>query len=240
MKKIYFFLFALILILFQSCSMHQKIHFNKDYSGSFKMEIDMTEALAFMSMMDTTGSMGETDMMMEIFGGIDSFGLREKYEDIEGISDVYIEPVDEGSFIVEYKFSNIEALNNSQGQLDDILGDLGSEMGGSEFPAGVNKSPSDFKAFRLNKKTLTHVSEAPEGSPMDGLGDLDDLGGAGMLSGMGEMFDVKMDYSFARKIKKVEAEGLIIEKQDKKFVSTTIDFEKMMNGANYKISFKLK
>jgi hypothetical protein len=243
MKKIYFFFFALALILLQSCSMHQKIHFNKDYSGTFKMEINMTEALAFMSMMDTTGSMDGTDLMMEMFGSIDSFGLREKYASIEGVSDVFIEPIDEGSFVIEYKFASLDALNNSQGQLEEVFGELGSEMGGADIPMGANKSPSDFKPFRLNKKTLTHISEPQEESPMDGMGDMEGmegLGGEEMLSGMGEMFDIKMDYSFARKIKKVEADGLIIEKQDKNFVSTTLDVEKMMEGANYQISFKLK
>ncbi len=242
MKKILFVLAAVASVMaFQSCSIHQKIHFNKNYSGTFKMTVNMSEALAFMSMMDTTGSMEDTDMMMEIFKGIDSVDLKGKYESIEGISDVFIEPIDEGAFVVEYKFDGLDALNASQDKMDELFNEMGSGMGGDGFSFNTDDTSPDFKPFILeNKKTLTHRSEKSDQSPFGDMGGMEGMEGEEMLSGLGEMFNFRTDYSFARKIKDVQAEGLVIEKREKNAVTVKMDFEKMKDLGAYNITFKLR
>lgn len=243
MKKFVFFLAAIILALsFQSCSIHQKIHFNRNYSGTYQMTVNMSEAMAFMSMMDTTGSMEGADMMMEMFKGIDSMDLRGKYESIDGISDVYIEPVDDGAFVVEYKFDGLSALNASQDQMDALMDGMGAGLGGASMGIDTDDGASSgFEPFVLDKKkTLTHQSEKTEQPPFGDMGGMEGMDGEEMLSGLGEMFSFRTDYSFARKIKSVESEGLVIENQDNHSVSTKMDFEKMKDLGAYRITFKLK
>ena len=224
------------MIMLQSCSVYTKVHFNKDYSGTYRTEIDMEELLMMAAMFDTTGTMDQADMMLELFDSLDSMGFTKQWDEMEGITNVYFEPIADKGIVVEYDFANIAVLNESINSLAESM-DMENMMG--DQPTNVAPTaPSDHQSFRLEKKTLTYSSPENEGSPMGEMGDLGDMGGGEM--DLGEMFTMKMEFTFDRKIKKVEAENMTIEKQEKQRVSATVDMDEIADGGSYRIVFKLK
>ena len=240
MQRIKHFLFIIItIVLFQSCSVYTSVHFNKNYSGHYKTEIDLSGLMGLAMMMDTTGQMTEEQMFEGMGMLFDSLDLRESYENIDGVSNIVMTS-EEGKTVVEFDFANLEALNNSYGELDKMLNDLGEDMGGGMI--GGDSTPSDHVPFtRVGKKTLIHKSEPID----DGMEGMDMLGGGedmgfGDMGDLGDMFDVQLEFSFDRKIKSVEATGMEIEKQDKNYLKAKVNMSDVMKNGNYQISFKLK
>ncbi len=236
MRKFILPLIAALMMMFQSCSVYTKVHFNKDYSGTYRTEIDMEELLMMAAMFDTTGTMDQADMMLELFDSLDSMGFTKQWDEMEGITNVYFEPIADKGIVVEYDFANIAVLNESINSLAESM-DMENMMG--DQPVNVSPTtPSDHESFRLDKKTLSYSSPESEGSPLGEMGELGDMGGGDM--DLGEMFTMKMEFTFDRKIKKVEAENMTIEKQEKQRVSASVDMDKIMEGGSYGIVFKLK
>ena len=239
MKKFILPIIAALMIILQSCSVYTKVHFNKDYSGTYRTEIDMEELMAMAAMFDTTGTLDQADMMLELFNSLDSMGFTEQWDEMEGISNIYFEPIADKGIVIEYDFANIAVLNKSINSMQETM-NMDNMMG--DQPMNVSPTPpSDHESFRLDKKTLSYTAPENEGSPLGDMGDLGDMGGSEMdLAQIGEMFTMKMEFTFDRKIKKVEAENMTIEKQEKQKVSATVDMDKMMDGGAYNIVFKLK
>ena len=93
----------IILFLLSACSVRQEIHFNKDFSGSVKIEIDMSQIFASFPA-DSAMSLG-TDSVFTSFRDM---------ETIEGISNLELkEDNGTGIYLVSYDFEDIKALNRT-------------------------------------------------------------------------------------------------------------------------------
>ena len=244
MQKVkHFFYILLTILLFQSCSIYTSVHFNKNYSGNYKTEIDLSGLMGLAMMMDTTGQMTE-DQMFEGMGSMfDSLQLRESYENIEGISNVSMTS-EEGKMVIKFDFADLEALNQSYNELQSLseMDQLLSEMEDQLMMDIEEEEVVKHVPFVMEgKKTLIHRSE-PMGEDMGGLdmlGEGEDMG-LGEMGDLGDMFDVQLEFSFDRKIKKLEVKGMEIQKQDKRYVKTKVNMSDVMKNGNYEISFKLK
>lgn len=247
MKRIILF-FSLLLIMLQSCSVVQNFHFNKDFSGQYEVEIDMSQLITFAIMFDTTGAVDAEKMMAEIALSFDSLDVIGKYNELEGISNAYA-GVNGQKLLISYDYTDIESLNKAYTELGEILdstsGTMGEGMGMGFGGFDIGNSNSGQKTFfTLEKKKLSFTMS--EGNPLEmGTEDVEIEGMEGvdpeeMMSGMAEMFDISTNFTFDRKVKKVETKGMGIRVQEKNKVEAFLDMENIKMTEPIKISFKLK
>ncbi len=106
-KILRFFLFSLVSFAFTSCVITRDLHFNEDFSGSQRMEIDLTRFLALAESMDSTGKGADLDTLETIF-----YGAKEEYENL-GAKNVKADWVNEEkkAFYLSFDFDNIDHLN---------------------------------------------------------------------------------------------------------------------------------
>jgi hypothetical protein len=216
------------------CNVATTVHFNKDFSGSYTTEMDMSEALAMAAMFDTTGTMDENQAVEELRHSMDSMGLSSRYEGISGIHNAKTEVSDKGVITISFQFDNPAALEASfvtmQERAGEKAGDLDSDS--------MDFLPTDFlgsgkQTFRKAGKTFTHAyNGGGEDAAMD-----DESGELDMI---GSMVDYTLNFSFDRKIKSVDAKGLTILEEGPKMVKTRVDLGTLIGGGNYSIAIRTK
>jgi len=89
------------LILIGSCTVKQKIHFNKDFSGKVEVFLDMSQLIAAMPQ-DSNSNNGPDSSFNSTFSEIES---------INGISNVISRSEGNGVYYFSYEFENLKALN---------------------------------------------------------------------------------------------------------------------------------
>lgn len=98
-----FFILFIVLVLIHSCTVHEKFHFNSDYSGHYSFEFDYSELASF----DTSSAM--QNEMGESF-----YELESELSKIEGLENILIlSDAEKGLVMVSYDFKNLEALNKA-------------------------------------------------------------------------------------------------------------------------------
>lgn len=222
--------------LMQSCSIATTIHFNKNYSGTYKTVVDMSELISMTAMFDTTGTMTPEMAVEEMRKGLDSMGLAGMYNGMSGIRDAVAEVDDQGVMTVAFSFDNLESLTQSFKTMQERTA---GEEGGALDAGGMDMLPTELlggggeQVFSSNGKTLMHSFGLGDGALTPGDEEMENM------DMVASMMDYTIDFSFDRKVKSVEMEGLTLIEQGKNVVKTRVDFAKML-GEGYKIEVTTK
>lgn len=197
------------------------------------MVLDMSELISMASMFDTTGTMDQDQMIQQMRDSMGALQLDNAYNDLAGIDNANVEVSDEGVITIAFDFDNVESLNASFKALQDKTAEMSE--------GSMDMMPTDLlgggeQMFKREGKVIVHSmnSEGGLGEGLMGGGEGEDMD---MFS---SMIDYTIDFSFDRRVKSVDVEGLdIIEKGDK-IVKTRVDFAKMMKDGKYSIKVKTK
>lgn len=232
MHTIKLFGYLLISTLFlSSCVVNNKIHFNKDFSGTYEMNMELESLLMMAQSMDTTGNANEEDMIAELREELKSDDVISKLNTMEGISNATVEVSKEKGFNVRFDFVDVTALNQSFNSIQGELGGMGGDLGGEV---------QNFDQFKVEGKKLMFRSPPQSEDEMNAF---DLLGGddaENPMGGMGSMFEINLDFSFDRKIKKVESKGIKIISQEKNRLLAEIDIEEIAESGGYELMISLK
>lgn len=221
--------------LMQSCNIATTIHFNKNYSGTYKTVVDMSELISMTAMFDTTGTMTPEKAVEEMRKSLDSLGLADTYNGMSGIRNAVAEVDAEGIMTVAFSFDDLESLTQSFKTMQEQAGEQGGGLGGD----GMDMLPTELfggggdQVFSNNGKTLMHSFAMGDGAMSPGEEEM------GELDMMSSMMDYTIDFSFDRKVKSVELEGLTLLEQGKNVVKTRVDFGKMLSEG-YRIEVNTK
>ncbi|MFT5777880.1 MAG: hypothetical protein ACI837_000828 [Crocinitomicaceae bacterium] len=192
-----------------SCTIQQKIHFNRDWSGTMEYQVDLS---SMKEMMESTADSTDSGDFMndpEMLAALD------KMKSVEGISNVKYVESDEDVLSYSYDFSSIDALNRSFGA-GSIM-----EMGGENNPSS---------SFILKGNKLTYQLAAVE-SPLE---EEEEGEGIGL-----EMINYELTISFDREIKKVTGEGTQISNGNTMELHTNFSELMKLAGESQKIVMKL-
>ena len=232
------FVLLVLMVVATSCNVTNSVHFNRDYSGTYEMNVDLTGLLGMAMMFDSTAT-SEEDMLSEMRKGMEELGLSDKLGEMKGIDEVVAEMNEEGQLIWSFNFANVDALNNSFQELNKSLmsGEM-LDMDGVEINADAGEEATPMPSFVRSGKMISHRTDY----------DMGDMGMAEMAGGdeegMMEMFSSMMDYtvefSFDRKIKDVELTGMDLISRDDKLVRARLNLKSAMESKFYEIKVKLK
>ncbi len=244
--------FALMTFI-SSCTIDTETHFNKNYSGSQVVSIDLQ---SFMEMMSSFGD-GESADMDDMMNRLndpdyaDSLRMMEDSMSIlfagTGAENFSIAMSDEGVMSLGYDFASLETfqkikqrsaeLTKKQGQSADGFSNMMSGLIGGDFsrkgkwlsiPFGEDGMLDDMK------------NAMPGGTGMSG-DDMED--NLGMMEGlMGSSIMFRNTYTFDRQIKKVKGDVPYIQDGNKLTVEYALsDMMKWMKeGADPIVKVKLK
>lgn len=146
MKNIILIIIALTLSL-SACKIKTHIHFNKDYSGTVNIEIDLAESL------NSTNDSTETTNLMDSM----IIGLKKQYENSPGIRNLKLS-YNQSTILMTYSFNNIKELNTSLNQLNDSTQSKTKEI------FSVSKNSISYESPSPEK---TGIGEAPIGGVID-------------------------------------------------------------------------
>jgi len=210
MKKIVLII-PLALSLLISCSITQSYHFNSDFSGNSKIEVDASSYISLMQLSDTSGTSGNYMDTISIYFVEAANFLRNS----PGISDVQWESDQENSkFHLSFTFDKIDNLNNVV----------------QNEPVGFNEIIGGKPSFIAKGKKLSYFF-GTKGKPMED---------AEEYESMKDMFSYKLNFSFEGKIGKASFPNLEIseDKSNASFSTTLIDITAL--DPKVPIIFKLK
>lgn len=212
--------------MLQGCVITENIHFNNDFSGKLRYDIDMTQFMAFSKMMAENAEdsaeiqMEEIPSVEQLVDSIKAEGEFTELENMEGVSNFSLDSEGE-TMIIQLEFSDIDALNRAYSVLKNS-----NAMGGGEMMGEVDEKVY----FTLNKKTLTYeIFKNPQGEePMEGQDE------------MNEMIQFETVMSFDKTIKGIEGENMEVN-QDGNQVSFSYNLGVLTDDSpNPKIIIKLK
>ena len=235
MRYLHLILVFAIAILFASCSITNSVHFNKNFSGTYTMELDLGDMIEFMMEMDSTMS-DSLDNWEESLGGEQDFKkMEEKIEAIEGISNFNADFSTVGVMNFTFDFEDTDALNRGLEAFNDEMEKSQAEQAEADGDMGFGAPSLDLtQEYSVNGKTLmfkanNFMAAAPEEEGMDMMGD------------MSELFDYYMEFTFDRKVKTTTYSGFALIKEDAHTVKTRMDLSEVdKDQENLTIEVKLK
>ncbi len=208
MKKriLSFAIIAAATALLFSCVIKQELHFNKDFSGSYKYTYDFTEYVNYMGDMEEEEAEGEDSLAItnEDFEEYLSIVVSE-LKSIDGINDVkYLNDADNGLVYFSYDFDNVEALNS-----------------GLVYSSYMDQEPLENPPYFIQKgKKLTFIRPA---TPIEDEEDEQEVSEDDDY--MNDMFAWEFTIDFDSKVKKYD-----LQKDTAVTVST--DKRKFVEGGN--------
>ena len=219
--------------------MINEVHFNKNYSGTYSLSADMGGIMDMAKSFDP--SMDEVeggDMIDEAISQEEREEMIKKINQIDGISNTSFEVGDKTSLEFQFDFEDIESLNSAFSEFESLFNEDNDMVEGG-MPGMESMA---LPIFTKKGKVISYSASFPEDQiPEGALDELDALGGSdGMMDMVMDIMDYTIVFSFDRKIKSVEIDGVDLISQDKHVVKTRIDLGKMMNGGAYKISVTTK
>jgi hypothetical protein len=230
-----FLLLSAGIFLLAGCTVYNKVHFNRDYSGTFEMIVDLESMLMMASAFDTTNTMDEDELINELQSEMNKDEMAAELNAMPGVSNGDLTIDKERGLVLTFDFEDITSLNNSFSEIQSSMDNMGGPMGEVE---GAEKPK--FDAFVLNGKTLTYRSppKDPEGeNELDLLGE---EGGEDMMSEIGDFFEMKFEFSFDRKVKSVDAAGMTIVAQEKHRVLADVNMQEVVKDGAFEINIRLK
>lgn len=140
--KSYLFAILATVIVLSSCSITTHIHFNKDNSGTVKVEINYSEMMAEM---DDSTKTNFRDSIMTPFNDMSGLEKLKNYKmEFKG-----------NSLIMSYDFANIDELNTSLSTMEN----------------GENADKKDY-VFSSTKKGITYTSKKKDEESAEGEDDM--------------------------------------------------------------------
>lgn len=209
-------LLLFLVVLLTSCTITQEFHFNKDFSGSTKLSIDMGSLIEMMASMDSSGLQSNAikDSLDMVFdknlGKLDSIGVKNvKYGWEEGNKILYL----------SYDFKDIEMLNKS--------------LTASESANGAFGNPDSTKShvfFTLKGKTLIYK----------GLKSTKEANNSQDMESMKDYYKYNLFFTFERKVKSIDNPNVVLSPDGKRVELKGSMFEIIKPEYNSDIKFKLK
>lgn len=214
-------LIQLIIVFFviflSSCTITQEFTFNKDFSGTAKISIDMGSFMEMMAGMDSTGgSMKEMQdsldfVFKESAYKLDSIGVKNiNYGWVEGTQILYM----------SYDFENVEELNKAL--------NASNTQNVAVSKSISNKPHVYFK--KLGKKKLSYSGPKSD----------KDISGNKDMESMKDYYKYAVIFNFKRKIKKIDNPNVTLSSDNKKAELKGSMFEIIRPEYNSDIIFKLK
>jgi hypothetical protein len=206
---------VLILILaLSSCTIVQEYHFNKDFSGTSKLSIDMGSFMEMMAGMDSTGN--------SIKNMRDSLNLvfdenAQKLKEF-GIKNIKLGWKDSSNIMfMTYDFDDLESLNQA-------LNSANAQN------VALTKSATGEPHTYFSKKGKTLIYKGPKNdkeSPKE-------------MESMSEYYQYQLIFTFDRKVKKVDNPNVTVS-PDKKSVELKGNMLQILRSDfNSDITFNLK
>ncbi len=199
----YFFYLLAIAISFSSCSITEEVTFNKDYSGTYSLKLDMGQ---FITSMQAFGNDTIAKSMNSNLSELDQ--SASEFNEIEGISNAEVIS-DQQKYIygIKFDFSDIEALNRSKTK----------ESGGiSQLVGGESEPSEEHVYFKRKGKKITY--ELPKSQSDDSEIPMELLSSS----------KYKIIFRAAGEIKKANNDAYIISDDNKK-AEAEIDFSEMLS-----------
>ncbi|OQY02303.1 MAG: hypothetical protein B6I20_07105 [Bacteroidetes bacterium 4572_117] len=215
MKKLSYILLFIVFI-FTSCTITQEFHFNKDFSGSAKITIDMGTLIDMMAGMDSTGTQSAN-----LKDSLD-FAFKESSEKLKGlgVTNVNYGWLDnDKTTYLSYNFPDIETLNKAMNASDD---------GNTSFMKSEDNDEHVY--FKRKRKTLIYESVK---SKKDSVNSKE-------MASMKDYYKYKLIFTFDRKIKKVDNKNIILSEKNKKATLNASLIDVIKHDYNSIIKFKLK
>jgi len=215
MKKL-LIISLLSLFFISSCTITQEFHFNKDFSGTVKISVDMNMFVEVMKSMDTSSKANSfSDSLKYAFGEskskLDSIGatnVNYKWNDSTNI------------MFLSFDFKDIDMLNVSLNATNET---------NNELTKNVSTKPHVFFK-RKGKKTLIYESNKSKKTQKT----------SSEMSSMKDYYKYNIIFTFDRKIKKVQNPNIIHKEKSKKVELKGNMFDMMKEEYDSKIIFKLK
>lgn len=230
-----FLLLTAGILLLAGCTVFNKIHFNKDYSGTFEMIVDLESMLMMASAFDTTNTMDEDELIKELQSEMNQDEIAAELNAMPGVSNGSLSIDKERGLVLTFEFEDLVALNNSFSEIQSSMDNMGGPMGEVE-----EAEKPKFDAFLLNGKTLTYRSPPKDTEAENELDLFGEEGGEDMMSEIGDFFEMKFEFSFDRKVKSVEAVGMTIVAQEKNRVLADVNMQEVMKDGAFEINIRLK
>lgn len=207
------FSICLLLSLLVSCSIETETHFNKDFSGSQLVSVDMAEFMSMAAMMGEEGAeMAKMYNDPELADSMAALGkqFQELFQNT-GASNVNISMTEEGVIKSGFEFADIETFakmeEKGKENNESEYGSLFTAMPGA-FPKRVGKT---LTFDLMNTEMVTYLMAPEEGEAEDE--ETQEM----MQSIMGESVRFKNTYTFDGKIASVKC-ALPIVRDDNKIV----------------------
>lgn len=233
-RSIINFLGCLFALSLSACAMTNEVHFNKNYSGTYAINVDFGDMLDMMNSLDPSGKdEGGIGDLEDTVNKSEREAMQAKINQFSGISNAFFDVVDKSRIEFRFDFDNLESLNSAFGQILDAIAEERPGMDG----IGSFGTPRFIK----NGKVIVHTVEFPTNQMSEDM--FDGVAGDGsmdMMKGMMGMMDYTVELSFDRKIRSVETDGVDLIGQEKHVVKTRVDLAKLVNGGAYKIVVKTK
>ncbi len=189
MKNLIIALLLTLAMVFSGCfNITEKIKFNKNGSGEVTTTVDMSQMMTMIMML--MPEMG--DSIQDMFN-MDDFMNEDynRYDGIDGISNVSSKKEDEYKFSISYNFANMNALNKAM-----AVKGTGSEE------TGLSSMDSEYKFKRRRFCRTTNYSK-DENSAMDEF----DMEENKSLMEMVNAPTYTIEYELPRTVKKVNVKG---------------------------------
>jgi len=208
---------VLIVLLISSCTITQEFYFNKDFSGSAKLSVDMSMFIGVMQSMDTSSKSGSlSDSIKYMFEEgkpkLDSVGATNvKYSWSDSAKTMQL----------SFNFKDIDILNKSLNI---------TKIPNSEVENDSNTTVNHKYFTKIRRKTLVFEEKKTTKKRKT----------SKEMSSMKEYYKYNIIFVFDRKIKKVENPNISHIKNSKRVELKGNVFDMMKKDYNSKIIFKLK
>jgi hypothetical protein len=216
MKLVYSIIIS-IVAFFSSCTITQEYTFNKDFSGSSKLSIDMSSFLEMMAGMDSSGT-----SMQEMQDSLD-FVFKESAHKLDSVGVKNINyGWEKGTKILfmSYDFKDLEELNTALNA-------------SNTQNTAVSKSISDEPHVYFTKKGKKTLMYSGPKSDKDVSGNKD-------MESMKDYYKYAVIFNFKRKIKKIDNPNVTLSSDNKRAELKGSMFEIIRPEYNSDITFKLK
>jgi hypothetical protein len=207
-------LVLLIILAFNSCTIVQEYHFNKDFSGTSKLSIDMGSFIEMMAGMDSTGNSVKNmrDSLNLVFDEnaqkLKEFGIKNIKLGWKDSSDI---------MYMSYDFDNLESLNQAI-----------NSANAQNVALTKSSTNEPHTYFSKNGKTLIYKSpKTDKESPKE-------------MESMSEYYQYQLIFTFDRKVKKVDNPNVTVSKDKKSVELKGNMFQILHKDFNSDITFNLK
>lgn len=209
-------LIIILVCFFTSCTITQEFSFNKDFSGSAKISIDMGSFMEMMAGMDSTGNSTQ-DMKDSL-----DFVFKESSAKLDsiGVTDIDYGWSKKSTILyMSYSFKNLDQLN--------------SALNESSIQGEANKDAAKEKHVYFTKKgRKTLIYKGPKSEK--------DISGNKDMESMKDYYKYAVKFNFERKIKKIDNPNFTLSEDNKSAELNGSMFEIIRPEYNSDVVFKLK